>query len=75
MVKPVTCFEDRAGEVHRTPDAALAADIAALLGQNGKGIAADIIKKRPAIETAFAEFDSCSTEGSGKTAEPITEET
>jgi hypothetical protein len=63
MAKAATYFEDGRGNPHKTPEAAIASDIAAALGRMGdgeglaNGIALKIIDKRGEIERAFRELD------------------
>lgn len=63
MAKTATYFEDEKGVPHKTPEGAIASDLAALLGRIGDGegiapgIARTILDKRTMIEAAFAQLD------------------
>lgn len=64
MAKSGTCYFDAKGGVHKTPDEATKADIAAILGKVGEGdslapgIATIILDKRAEIERVFREHDA-----------------
>lgn len=64
MAKSGTCYFDAKGGVHKTPDDATKADLAAILGKVGEGdslapgIATIILDKRSEIERVLREHDS-----------------
>lgn len=63
MAKAGTCYFDGKGGVHKTPEDATKADIAAILGKVGEGdslapgIATIIMEKRSEIERVLREHD------------------
>lgn len=63
MAKPATAFADNHGKLHATAEAAVLADLQAILGRIGAeggltaGLAQLVLEKRPEIETVFAELD------------------
>lgn len=63
MAKAAQYFEDDKGQPHKTPEAAIASDLAGILGKVGEGesiapgIARTLIEKRELIEGAFAQLD------------------
>lgn len=67
MAKTAACFIDNAGTPHTTPENAVLADIAAVLGTQGRdsqvagmapGLAKLILAHRAEIEAAFADLDA-----------------
>ncbi len=67
MAKTAACFIDNAGTPHTTPESAVLADIAAVLGRQGRdsqvagmapGLAKLILAHRPEIEAAFDDLDA-----------------
>ena len=63
MAKLARAYESRDGQLHKAPEKALKADLAAILGRVGKdsgmteGVAALILDKRCEIEAVFADAD------------------
>lgn len=64
MAKAIQAFRDERGHLYDSPDTAVVADIAAVLGRVGdeggltSGVAKLILEKRKEIEKAFADLDS-----------------
>lgn len=67
MAKTAACFIDNAGTPHTTPEDAVLADIAAVIGRQGRdgqvagmapGLAKLILANRAEIEAAFADLDA-----------------
>ncbi len=63
MAKCGLCYFDGTGQVHKTPESATKADLAAILGKIGEGdslapgIAGILLDKRADVERVFAEYD------------------
>jgi hypothetical protein len=64
MAKPATAFVDNQGKLHATADAAVLADLQAILGRIGAeggltaGLAQLVLEKHPEIEAVFADLDA-----------------
>jgi 3-methyladenine DNA glycosylase Tag len=71
MAKVVQAFADNSGQIHSSAEYAIIADLSNILGRVGaeagitQGLAQLILKKRPEIERAFADFDAISTHQEG----------
>ncbi len=74
MAKPATAFIDNQGKLHPTPDAAVLADLQAILGRIGAeggltaGLAQRVLEKRADIEAVFADLDAMTGGDNAKAA-------
>lgn len=67
MAKSIEAYLDNRGNLHLTPNSAIIADLAAVLGRVGEegglteGVARLILERRAEIEQAFADLDELDT--------------